>query len=80
MAYIKFDGRVSICCVDIYDNLNIGRIPDQSFSEILSGEVLRRIRKIHIEGRVEEITQCFYCGSRTAVDLTPCAEEIKRYI
>ncbi len=80
MAYIKFDGRVSVCCVDIYDNLSVGRIPEQSFSEIVGGEALRQIRKIHLEGRLQEIPLCFYCGSRTAVDLSPYREEIRRYI
>lgn len=80
LAYIKFDGRVSICCVDIYDNLNIGRIPEQSMSEILNGNALRQIRKIHIENRVAEISQCYYCGARPEIDLTSHAEEIKKYI
>ncbi|MCX5796848.1 MAG: radical SAM protein [Elusimicrobia bacterium] len=80
MAYIKFDGRVSICCVDIHDDLHIGRLPDQSLSEILTGDALRNIRQTHIEGRVKGIPLCYYCGSRTAVDLSSHADEIRKYI
>lgn len=79
-SIVRFNGSVCACCVDIYDNLKIGNIAKQSLSEILNGEKLRQIRKIHIENRIEEIPQCVNCGFRTSVDISSYSEEIKKYL
>lgn len=79
-ALIKFDGRVSACCVDVLGRLNIGNVQDKSLAQILNGEKLRKIRKIHNSGNLSSIPQCLHCGFRTSVDLTPYAKEIEKLI
>lgn len=77
---VKYDGRVSPCCIDIFDNLNIGNIRNKALGEILASGELREIRMQHIDGRVAELPQCVHCGFRSAVDLTGFAEEIKKVL
>ena len=79
-ALIRFDGRVSPCCVDIYNKLTIGDVTKQSLLDILNSEKLRRIRTIHINGMLEKIPQCVYCGFRTPIDLSSHSDEIKKYL
>jgi radical SAM protein with 4Fe4S-binding SPASM domain len=79
-ALIRFDGRVSACCVDILGNLNIGNISNESLSQILNGKKLRRIRKVHSSGDLKELPQCLHCGFRTSLDLTPYVGEIDKLV
>ena len=79
-ALIKYDGRVSVCCADVYDRLNIGNITQQSMIEILNGEKLRKIRMCHAEDKVEKISACVYCGARPLLDIRPYAEQIKKIL
>jgi len=77
MSYIKYDGRVSICCVDTIDALNIGRIgQNQSLKDILKGQKLHNIRKIHLSRNLDQIPLCKYCGNRTVVDLSDYRDEL----
>lgn len=76
MSYIKYDGRVSSCCSDIIDTLNIGKIGQESFKNILKGPRLSKIRKIHLSGNLDEIPLCKYCGNRTVVDLSHYRDEL----
>lgn len=79
-ALIKFDGRISACCIDIFDQLDIGNINKESLSQILNGEKLRKIRKIHNSGDLNKIPKCLHCGFRPSIDLTPYAKEIEKLI
>lgn len=80
MAFIKYDGRVSICCVDVIDELNIGKIGSQSFKDILKGQYLRKIREIHLSGNLDKIPLCKYCGNRTVTDLSYHSNELLNFI
>lgn len=80
MAYIKYDGRISPCCGDSIDKLNIGTIGQESFKYILEGEKLRKIRKIHLSGNLDGLPLCKYCGNRTVVDLSCYRNELLRLI
>ena len=76
MTFIKYDGRVSICCADIFDGLNIGRIGDDHFKDILRGQQLRKIRETHLSGNLDRIPLCKYCGNRTVIDLSNYRDEL----
>lgn len=80
MAFIKYDGRVSICCADVIDELNIGKIGLQYFKDILKGQQLHKIREIHLLGNLDKIPLCKYCGNRTAVDLSDYREQLLDFI
>lgn len=80
MAYIKYDGRVSPCCGDIFDMLNIGIIGQESFKDILKGQKLRKIRETHLSGNLDNIPLCKYCGNRTVVDLSCHRDELLHLI
>lgn len=79
--YIKFDGRVSTCCADIFDQLNIGTVGvDSSLEDILYGEKLRRIRRKHLTVSFKDILLCKYCENRTAVKLAPYRDMLSSLI
>ena len=78
--YVKFDGRVSVCCADITELLEVGDINQQTIGEIIDGEKLRRLRIKHIEQNFTDMDICEKCGNRTCVDIKPVANELLRYI
>lgn len=58
---VHADGKVSACCHDSEDELIIGDLATESLQEIWRGERLRRLRRIHLEGRVAELPICHAC-------------------
>lgn len=79
MAYVKFDGKVSACCADIFGELETGDITRQSLKEILDGYALKNIRKVMLSGDLKtHRPMCYYCGAKTVVDLSSYAEEIRK--
>lgn len=56
------DGSVVVCCFDFNRGTVIGNIQEQSLEEILHGEKLRELQKIHVENNLldSEIV-CKYC-------------------
>ena len=47
--YVKYDGRVSVCCADFTDILDVGNIHQQHLGEIITGERLREFRIKHLQ-------------------------------
>jgi pyruvate-formate lyase-activating enzyme len=78
--FMKFDGRISICCADCTNVLDIGSIHEEGFPEIISGKALRELRFKHLEGCFDDIPLCLHCGNRTCVDLSLVKTEVARLI
>jgi radical SAM protein with 4Fe4S-binding SPASM domain len=64
-AQVYFDGRVTPCCYDFNCTMEIGNAKEQSISEIWMGEKARHYRRLHEEGRREEIPICRGCQEYT---------------
>jgi len=79
-VFIKFDGKVSACCADIFEDLSLGNIHDSSLSDIINGDALRDIRRHHLNGDLKQLPICLYCGNRTAVNMKAIAEELKKHV
>jgi len=79
-ATVRADGSVVACCSDVMGFLKIGNIMEQSLGVILAGEELRAIRKMHLEQTLEKLPICYHCENRTAVDLSPIADEMMEHI
>ncbi len=61
---VHADGKVSACCLDSEDELVIGDLTQgDSLAGIWRGERLARLRRIHLEGRFEELPICARCTS-----------------
>ena len=58
---VNWDGTVSICCVDWDSQSVVGDTHEQSLAEIWSGERLRLIREMHLQGRACEVGACNGC-------------------
>ena len=78
--FTKYDGRVSACCADLFADLEIGNVHDTTLSEMLNGEALRRIRRIHLSGDLNDLPLCLYCGNRSAVNMRALVEELKTHV
>lgn len=78
--FTKYDGRVSACCADLFADLEIGNVHDARLSDMLNGEALRRIRRIHLSGDLSELPLCLYCGNRFAANMRAIAGELKKYV
>jgi radical SAM protein with 4Fe4S-binding SPASM domain len=59
---IQADGRVSACCHDSEAELIVGDVTKgDTLRSIWNGEPLGRLRRLHREGRIEEIPICSRC-------------------
>ncbi|MDP2947018.1 MAG: radical SAM protein [Nanoarchaeota archaeon] len=59
---INWDGRVSLCCMDWDEKLIIGDINNQNLAEIWQGEKLKNYRKIHLQGKYNQLPVCDKCN------------------
>lgn len=78
--FAKYDGRISACCADLFSDLELGNVYNETLDDMLNGEELRRIRRIHLSGDLSELPLCQYCENRTAVNMKRIADELKTYI
>jgi len=59
---VHADGKVSACCHDSEDELIVGDLTKgDTIGQIWNGEALAELRRIHVEGRVEELPICANC-------------------
>ena len=79
-AFVKFDGRVSVCCADLFEDLSIGNVNDMTIGEMMRGESLRHIRRCHLNNDLSKLPLCHYCGNRTGVNMDAIADELQKYI
>lgn len=59
---ILYDGRVSLCCMDAEGEVILGDLNTQTIEEIYSGPVAQKFRRMHLEGRYEELPLCNHCN------------------
>jgi radical SAM protein with 4Fe4S-binding SPASM domain len=60
--YVKQDGSVYPCCQSYHlDGAPVGNLGDQSLKEIFNSGDMRRLRRMHAEGRGGEIDMCARC-------------------
>lgn len=63
---VHADGKVSACCHDSEDELVVGDLArGDTIRGIREGEPLARLRRIHREGRFEELPICSACRNQT---------------
>jgi sulfatase maturation enzyme AslB (radical SAM superfamily) len=79
-AFVKFDGRVSVCCADLFEDLSIGNVNETTIGEMMRGESLRHIRRCHLNNELSKLPLCHYCGNRTGVNMEAIADELKRHV
>lgn len=60
--YVWWDGLISPCDVDYLNSLTIGNINDDSIEKIWNGDLIKKLRLQHHEGRREHIIPCDRCG------------------
>jgi MoaA/NifB/PqqE/SkfB family radical SAM enzyme len=78
--FIKYDGKVSVCCADLFEDLSLGNVHANTILEILNGETLRGIRRHHLNGDLKQLPLCLYCGNRTVVNMKAIASELTKHI
>jgi MoaA/NifB/PqqE/SkfB family radical SAM enzyme len=58
---VHVDGTVPLCCMDTDTHHRLGDLRTQSIAEVWRGQVLDRIRALHLDGRRAEIAMCDGC-------------------
>jgi radical SAM protein with 4Fe4S-binding SPASM domain len=58
---VYYDGRMTPCCYDYDCTMEIGNVREQSVEEIWTGEKAQHYRRLHEEGRAQEIPICRGC-------------------
>jgi radical SAM protein with 4Fe4S-binding SPASM domain len=59
--FLKYNGNVTICCVDDKDETVVGNWHELTLKEIWQGSKYREIRRQHTEGRYYEMPMCRKC-------------------
>jgi radical SAM protein with 4Fe4S-binding SPASM domain len=60
--YVKQDGRVFPCCQSyMLDGEHVGDLREHDLKEIFNSDEMRRLRRLHAEGRAGEIDMCARC-------------------
>ena len=78
--FVKFDGRVSVCCADVTNLLDLGSVNEDGLPAILKGAALREFRMKHLNSEFDSIPLCMYCGNRTSVNLETVADTVRSLI
>lgn len=59
---INSNNNVTACCMDWKQELLFGNISEQSIEDIWKGKEIDTLRKIHIEGKEDEVPACKKCN------------------
>lgn len=59
---INWDGQVSPCCMDWDKKLIIGDVNNQSLSDIWQGKKLKNYRRLHLQGKHNQMPVCDKCN------------------
>lgn len=59
---IYYDGRTTMCCYDYDCTMEIGNARTQTIEEMWTGEKAAHFRKLHEDGRMNEIAICKNCN------------------
>ncbi|MCL5277920.1 MAG: SPASM domain-containing protein [Deltaproteobacteria bacterium] len=59
---VNYDGSVAFCCMDFNSTIVLGNVMKQTVEQIWRGEEMERLRRMHLEGRYEEIPICSKCN------------------
>ena len=59
--FISSDGDVIVCCVDSEKDYIVGNIKESSIEEIWNNEKYRNIRKLHKDGKYNQVDICSKC-------------------
>lgn len=77
---LAYDGRLSLCCIDLTETLQIGSLTYESLASILSGRKIRELRRDMLNGNFEHLGVCRSCDFRKAEDIFPVLSELKEVI
>ena len=64
---VLYDGKVTICCGNIYGKLVAGDLNKQTVEEVWKGPVMQELRKNLAEGDSHKVQICAECGYRMTV-------------
>ena len=60
--FVHPDGVVTPCCIDSNRDLKMGNINDNNLKDIWHNKKYQKIRKLHRDGRIDEIPTCKKCA------------------
>ena len=59
--FMKYNGNVTICCVDDKDEVVVGNWHSEKLYDIWNGPKYREIRDLHSSGKYHEMELCRKC-------------------
>ena len=58
---VHWNGDMTICCVDYERKTLLGNVSKNTINEMWTGEKIRKYRKLHLQGKYDEIPLCKDC-------------------
>lgn len=65
---IHNDGTVTICCLDSFRETNMGNVFEEGVRAVWQGEKFQNVRRLHEEGRWDEVPICKDCNGWSQYD------------
>ncbi|MCL4468241.1 MAG: radical SAM protein [Deltaproteobacteria bacterium] len=59
---VNYNGSIAFCCMDFNSTVIVGNIMEQTIEEIWRGEKMEKLRRLHLQGRYNEIPICSRCN------------------
>lgn len=59
---VRWNGDVSLCCVDYDSKVNLGNVGERLLDEIWNGENMKKLKKLHLDGNKINIELCRKCN------------------
>lgn len=58
---VNYNGKIGMCCFDFEAEMGLGNAWDQKIKDVWLGERMQEIRRLHNEGKWQEIPPCARC-------------------
>ena len=60
--FVRYTGQVSLCCCDVFGEIELGHLGIQSLKEVWSSAVRQEYARAHTENRAHTMKMCKNCG------------------
>ncbi len=65
--FVNFDGRITLCCGDVYSKQVVGNAYKDSLQDIWQSQKLNYFRQLHLKGESHNMGPCNSCGYRDTI-------------
>ena len=73
--FLSPKGNARLCCLDVFDDTNVGNVLKTGIKDVWHGEELNKVRKLHESGEFDKVDFCKNCQDWSRYHFTSEYEE-----